>query len=439
MFDLKRNSDKITIKIDDLWYREEIKGEIHINKINLILSFVMIIITITNAVIVFPGNGFQINFIVNLIGVSVFAIYNIIIFYNLKKNNYKGTFKYSTVFVSITIISSVLVSYSLFSGWVHTLRTSTFLTYFIIIVMSGFYRRPRMPIITSLLAILEYSIIFFYVVFFTETNLSNLETFQTEAISYDVYVLFVSILLSVGFLVSYSSARFKSLLNRSLLSETETTFIKDTFGQYVDEKVRDELLSGRLELGGVLKECSVLFIDIRNFTELSRRISPEEVVYLLNKFFTEMVDEVIDNNGITNKFIGDAMLAVFRIPLKEPNHYFNAVKAAIGMKEKLKSLNAELLIEGREQLQIGIGIHTGMSLAGNIGSEQRKEYTVIGETVNLASRIENLNKRFNTEILISSETYEKVKDTVEVKEIGPVSVRGLTEPITVYNVLSLRE
>ncbi len=212
-------------------------------------------------------------------------------------------------------------------------------------------------------------------------------------------------------------------------------FIKDTFGKYVSKQVAEDILNGRLKLGGERKTATVLMSDIRDFTAMSEKLSPEEVVEFLNLFFKEMVGVVTKYEGTLDKYIGDAILAVFGAPILHEDDPKRAVFAAIEMIEKLRQFNIKRIEEGASAINIGIAVHTGELVAGNIGSEVRMEYTVIGDTVNLTSRIEKLNRKFSTKILISESTYNKVKDFIEVKEIRDIKIRGKKETIKVYNVL----
>ncbi|MDO8734009.1 MAG: adenylate/guanylate cyclase domain-containing protein [Elusimicrobiota bacterium] len=218
----------------------------------------------------------------------------------------------------------------------------------------------------------------------------------------------------------------------------DRNFIRNTFGRYVSSSVAEAILSGRLKLGGERKKATVLFSDIRNFTSMSEKLPPEDIVEFLNEYFTEMVSIITKYEGVLDKFIGDAVLAVFGVPISQPGDAHRALFAALEMQERLKIFNETRSKAGKNNINIGIGINTGELVAGNIGSEVRMEYTVIGDTVNVSERIEELNKEFGTKILISENTYKEIKDEVEVREIQSVSIRGKERKITVYEVLRKR-
>lgn len=215
----------------------------------------------------------------------------------------------------------------------------------------------------------------------------------------------------------------------------ERDFIRNTFGRYVTKQVAEAILNGRIQLGGERLSATVLISDIRDFTSMSEKLSPEEVVDFLNEYFAEMVQVVSKYEGTLDKFIGDAILTVFGVPISRGNDALRAVYAALEMKDKLKLFNEKRRRKGKKEIHIGIAIHTGDVVAGNIGSEVRMEYTVIGDTVNLTSRLEKLNKEFGTNILITQSTYNFVKDKIEVVEIPPVTIRGKENAIQVYDVV----
>ncbi len=231
----------------------------------------------------------------------------------------------------------------------------------------------------------------------------------------------------IGILTNSFSAMARGLYER------ET--IKDIFGKFVNRTIAEKALRGEIKLGGEKKEAAVFFSDLRNFTGISESMKPEDVVEMLNYYFTAMVDCVHATGGVVDKYIGDALMAQWGALTSGDNNTKNAVDAALLMREELISMNQ--IAGGRKfpVLHFGAGINTGPVIAGQIGSEKKLEFTVIGDTVNLASRIEYLNKHFGTDILISSYSYEKVKDYYEVIEMPALSIKGKTNKETVYAVL----
>lgn len=209
--------------------------------------------------------------------------------------------------------------------------------------------------------------------------------------------------------------------------------IHSTFGKVVSPQVRDFLLSDDPDLGGQDLDVTVMFCDIRGFTTLSEKLEPKEIVLLLNRYFTRLEKPIVENNGIINKYIGDAIMAVFGVPLKSETHAYDAWKAAQGMREQLAALNEELKSEGQPEIRFGIGLCSGTVLAGNIGTSNRLEYTVIGDTVNTASRIESLCKTYKTDLLISEQTKELLPKEISLTFVAESEIRGKEKRIKLYS------
>lgn len=218
------------------------------------------------------------------------------------------------------------------------------------------------------------------------------------------------------------------------LSEREK--MKDAFGKFVNKEIADMILKNELKLGGERKTAAVFFSDIRSFTAISENLQPEEVVDFLNEYMSLMVECVNQTNGVVDKFIGDAIMAVWGTPISRGNDTAHAVESALMMREALIKFNKGRGSAKRPVINIGCGINTGPVLAGQIGSHDRMEYTVIGDTVNLASRIESLNKPFCTDILISSDSYNLVKDLYLCTPMEKITVKGKKEPQQIYAVIS---
>ena len=192
--------------------------------------------------------------------------------------------------------------------------------------------------------------------------------------------------------------------NRMLHGLRERELVKETFGKYVTPEIRDEILAGRISGEGELKEVTVLFADIRDFTPWVEATAPRDVVRDLNEYFTEMAEAIRAHRGLVLQFIGDEIEAVFGAPIASRDHAAMAVRAALDMRERLRAWNARREAAGKPALRHGIGIHTGTVLAGNIGGAERLSYALVGDPVNLASRIQGLTKDFKVDILISEAT-----------------------------------
>jgi adenylate cyclase len=224
---------------------------------------------------------------------------------------------------------------------------------------------------------------------------------------------------------------------RYVTEEREKKKVRGAFQYYLTASVVNEILKdpSKLKLGGDKKVLSVLFSDIRGFTSISEKLSPEELVHLLNEYLTAMTDVVFKYDGLLDKYIGDAIMAVFGAPLDQPDHALRACRTAIGMMSELRRLREKWAAEGRPDVNIGVGINTGDMVVGNMGSQMRFDYTVMGDSVNLASRLEGTNKEYGTNIIISEFTYESIKDELFCRELDAVRVKGKKLPVRIYELL----
>lgn len=210
--------------------------------------------------------------------------------------------------------------------------------------------------------------------------------------------------------------------------------VKSAFARYVSHQVMDSILDSKVDnLRGDRRRISVLFCDIRGFTTISEGLSPEKVVQLLNEYFEKMVEVVFRNKGTLDKFIGDGMMVIFGAPEDDDYQEEHALKTAIEMQSELRSLAEKWKPEGLN-LRIGIGINSGPAIVGNIGSSRRMEYTAIGDTVNLASRLESATKELGVGILISEYTHNALRGSFRFKNMGSVQVKGRTDPVLTYSL-----
>jgi adenylate cyclase len=209
-----------------------------------------------------------------------------------------------------------------------------------------------------------------------------------------------------------------------------------TLSRYVDRRVAEELIKDKqsLKLGGVRRKVTVLFSDIRGFTTISESAAAEEIVDLLNDYFSRMVHIIFAHGGTLDKFIGDAIMAVFGAPVQHEDDTARAVQAALDMRRELKAFNAERRAKGKFEIQTGIGLGYGEAISGNIGSDQRMDYTVIGDAVNLSSRLEALTKDYEQKILIGESVYEDVKHLFSCVQLAEVKVKGKMQATRIYGI-----
>lgn len=227
-------------------------------------------------------------------------------------------------------------------------------------------------------------------------------------------------------------AHFNSMVEG--LQEREK--LRDTFGRYVSMEIAEKLMaSADVDLEGEEIETTVMFADIRSFTNLSERFEPRELVEFLNLYFSYMVTPILDNRGVVNKFIGDAVMAVFSPVFGVSDHARAALEAGLGMRESLAAFNG---LGRYEPIRHGVGVHTGILVAGTVGTDERREYTVIGDTVNVASRIESQTKVYEADLLASAETVAalsaKARDSYHFTATEPITLRGKSEPMVLYRV-----
>ncbi len=223
-----------------------------------------------------------------------------------------------------------------------------------------------------------------------------------------------------------------------LMERKQKAMIRGTFSQYVPGSVVDELLKNpdMLTLGGEERVMTVIFTDVAGFTSISEKLTPIELVDLLNMYLTAMTDIVLDYNGIIDKYEGDAIMAEFGAPLPDEDHALNACFVAIDMQAKLAELREELLREGGPELRARIGINSGTMVIGNMGSSKIFDYTVMGDNVNLSSRLEGANKQYNTYIMCSEATRQMVEHEILTRELDLLRVKGKTEGVLVHEVLA---
>ena len=230
---------------------------------------------------------------------------------------------------------------------------------------------------------------------------------------------------------------------RFLTEERQRLWLRRAFQQYVSPEVVTRITDdpSALTFGGELRPLTVLFSDIRDFTTFTERHDPHEVVQMLREHLTAMTECVLRERGTLDKYIGDAVMAIFGAPIAYPDHAARACRAALDMTAEVERLQAKWTAEGREPFRIGIGINTGEMVVGNLGSEQLFDYTAVGDGVNVGARLESLNKEYKTakNIILSEATYEAARDVIEARPLAEAVVKGRTRPVMTYELLGLRE
>jgi len=230
-------------------------------------------------------------------------------------------------------------------------------------------------------------------------------------------------------------ARRTAALRTEIEERKRLEYSRRTLGLHVGQKVAERILARDPAIGGTEQEISVMFVDIRSFTARAANLKPDEAVNLLNQFLHAMVEVVEgEHGGMINKFLGDGFMALFGVDNDEDNHADKALAAGCDLERRLKRLNLDLATRGEEPIRIGIGINTGRALVGSIGSSERMEFTVIGNTVNVASRIEALNKTVNTTLLISKATRDALRRRISLRALPLQAIKGVVQPLEIFTL-----
>jgi adenylate cyclase len=235
--------------------------------------------------------------------------------------------------------------------------------------------------------------------------------------------------------------RMAAAISAMAIGLRERDKIKRAFSGYISRQVLDAIMAaGELSaLKGERRRVTVMFSDIRGFTTMAEAMRPERVVELLSEYFDRMVEVILHHQGIIDKFLGDGMMVIFGAPLDDPYQEEHAVAAAIEMQQQLAALCRKWEAEGQPAIRMGIGINSGAAVVGNIGSDQRMEYTAIGDTVNLAARLESASKDLGVDIVVSEHTYDAIRSLYRWKSEGEVTVKGRTEPVRTYSIQGIDE
>lgn len=295
-----------------------------------------------------------------------------------------------------------------------------FTIYLVLALMIGFLQ-PRVKTHWGFVIMLTQLILYFVasLYIFQQFNLITV----LPSVTIEQIVVFVAI---IGF--------------RILTEEENVKYIRQTFSKFVSADVVDELLKhpDNLALGGSKKEITIFFSDIRGFTTISEALGPEELVKLLNEYLSAMTDLVIEYKGTIDKYMGDAIMAFWGAPVPLEDHAYYACVAALAQLDYLKILQQRWVERNVPVIDIGIGLNSGPAVVGNMGSSHRMEYTCMGDTINLGSRLEGSNKMYGTNVIISEHTYEKVKDRVIARELDLVRVKGKTLPVRIYELMGIK-
>jgi adenylate cyclase len=304
------------------------------------------------------------------------------------------------------------------NSFLHFPSTAWKLLILFVLIMGTSLLVSRFSTIWSLVASLVLLVVYFFVV---------LLLFDLANYAFPLVGPAVGVVLAFLAIVAY----------RTVFEERDKRRIRDMFSKYVSPAVVDDILKNPPELGGVDKDLTVFFSDIRSFTTLSESMTPQELVNHLNQYLTAMTDLILDYQGTLDKYVGDEIMCFWGAPLPQPDHALLACKCALRQIEVLKKMNEAWPTERR--LSIGIGLNTGTMTVANMGSTGRMNYTLMGDNVNLGARLEGTNKGYFTTIIISEYTYAHVKDRVVARELDNIRVKGKNKPVLIYELLDVKE
>ncbi len=333
---------------------------------------------------------------------------------------------YLSALVEISIPTALIYFLSFIFGPAYALVTPPVLLYGVFIVLSALRLSYRLCFFTGLIAGVEYIAISSYLLAaYSGSQASPILT------SVGTHVSKGLIFVAMGGMAGLLTIQIRRGIRRSYESMEDRNRVVGVFGQHVSPEVVATLLTTDIELGGRMQAVCLMFLDIRNFTAHSEKSNPIEVVRFLNSLFDFMVESVNRHGGIINKFLGDGFMAVFGAPIEDGEKSQHAVEASLEILDQLAQFNL-----GREEdpVRIGIGLHSGEAVTGNVGSLNRREYTIIGDVVNVASRIEQLNKSYGSSLLLSESVVQELDSAPEAELVGPVRVKGHEAPVVIYRM-----
>jgi adenylate cyclase len=367
------------------------------------------------------------------------SLYSALLLAVIASSRYARFVKYVSVAFDVLIVTVLLWSF----GGDRTFKSPALVLYFVVIGLAAYRFSIRLSVVAGLFSSAAYAALLGLSAHLSTVHFGSVQDeFTGTAIS--LTNAFIRIVFLLGFTgvcaaiaLGYERINRVSALNEVQAEQQrqEKQRVRDTLTRYMTAEVAEVVLKKGNSLDGQSRHVAVLFCDIRGFTRISESLSPSEVVLLLNDILGRLVDAVFQFGGTLDKYLGDGLMAVFGAPLSSGRDEEMAVRAAVRMRDVIEEFNKQRRTGGLAEIQTGIGIHCGVVIAGSIGSLKRLEYTVIGSTVNLASRIEQLNKQFSTDILISEATYRRVRHLVEVEPKPAAEIRGLIDAVTTYRLL----
>ena len=335
--------------------------------------------------------------------------------------------RFINIIGEISIPSFILLVFAFYYEAYIVLSTPVVLLYLIMIMLTTLSLNAKISFTSGIVAAVEYFII---IVIFLKSN----DNSGYDGVLVKPYIYYAKsiIIFAGGCIAAVISSQLRKRIFSSYASVIEQNRIINLFGQQVSQQIVDELVSAEEEISSKRKFVCIMFLDIRGFTSYAEKREPEEIIEYQNKVFGFMIDAITRNKGIINQFLGDGYMATFGAPVSHSNDCQNALNAALEIINILEKKNSE---SDFDSTRIGIGLHAGYVVAGNVGTNIRKQYSISGNTVILASRIEQLNKQFNSQLLVSEEVLNNVDTSgIQYESLGDVNLKGREKPVKIYKI-----
>ena len=336
-------------------------------------------------------------------------------------------FCYTNVLIETSVPSVILMMLMLFMGPWQAMASAAPLLYPLFIFMAALYLSFWACVFSGVVATAQFLLI--AIIFVGDQSpLEDLEMLTDPS----AYLVKGALLLAFGLLAGILTRALKRQMDSSVLNAQERDHAISVFGQHVSPEIAQRLLQQNLDINGESREACVMFLDIRDFSRIAADHTPHEVMLYLNTLFGDLIDVVNANNGIINKFLGDGFMAVFGVPADDAEKIPHAYNAALAILERVESLNRSGAIP---PTQVGIGLHAGQLVTGNVGTHERKEYTLVGETVNIAARIEQATKEYDARLLVSASIWNNLPHPpADAIDLGRVLLRGISAPVQLYKL-----
>ena len=420
--------------LSGLIYENTVKGEMEITYFRL---FIILVILLLTFFVVYSHRRFSVSDITNLKCLGLALAYSILLFILIKKKRFFRALSFVSSTVDVFLIATALY-FSRFdpdSSIASIVSSGAFAVYLPIILFSIRRHDAVNTLYTGVISSVSYLVILilmvrenvFDVKMISDTGLVITHDFANEFIK-------VIMLALTGVLGYMTAKNFDMVFMQGLHEQQEKEHIRTTFGRYVSDALVEKILSNEIPTDGEKRDISVMFIDIKNFTSLSERVTPQLLIKILNSYFSYCISIITKHSGFIDKFIGDAIMVEFGAPIYHGDHREKAVNCAIELCRLSKRLEGEVRSLGVDwTLEFGIGINSGDVIVGNVGTAERMEYTALGDTVNIASRIEGLTRRLNRPIIVGEQTFSKELESV-LEEALTVQVRGKAAPVKVHAV-----